>query len=639
LIERVRIAKRLQLVSLAFTLPMVVMIYMIVSTINKDITFSQLELEGDAYQRPLEVLLDAVSEHRLLGNTDSVAKADKAFSELVAVNARIGEDLQFTKDGLAARKREHVQIDTVRREWDAARTMSGAASADAHTHLTGDLRTMITHVGDTSNLILDPDLDSFYTMDATLVALPQTQDRIASIVAQAQGFVARHDITDAERTQMAIAAAVLKESDADRIAADVETALNEDKNFQGVSPTLQAKLPPAADAYAKAAGALLAAITKAAQPKSGVAEAQAVVDAGRAARQASFDAWNVAQGELDLLLNTRVDDRKHTRLEMLILSLLAWLGAQTVVVLLGRSITGPLKTISTDLMVSAREVAASAGQSSTSAQSLSQGATEQAASLEETSASMEEMASMTRKNAESSQTAAHLMVDVDARVQESNRALGDMVTSMASIQESSLRVAKIIRTIDEIAFQTNILALNAAVEAARAGEAGMGFAVVADEVRNLAQRSAQAARDTASLIEESIEKAQSGNAKVGQVAASISAITESVTQVKGLVEEVSVASRQQSQGLDQVSQAIAQMETVTQTTAATAEESAASGEELNAQAEVSMSIVGRLDLLVVGAAKVVGQPSGVRPADGANRRKSKTANESGAVRRLHNPAA
>jgi len=254
-----------------------------------------------------------------------------------------------------------------------------------------------------------------------------------------------------------------------------------------------------------------------------------------------------------------------------------------------------------ELRNGAGQVAAAAGQVSTSAQSLSQGATEQAASLEETSASMEEMASMTRKNAEHSNVAASLMADVDARVRESNAALGEMVSGMAAIQESSQKVARIIKTIDEIAFQTNILALNAAVEAARAGEAGMGFAVVADEVRNLAQRSAQAARDTADLIEESIARAQGGNEAVTQVATAMSGITESVTQVKGLVEEVSVASRQQSQGIDQVAQAVTQMEKVTQTTAATAEESAAASEELNAQAEMSLTVLARLEALIGGA--------------------------------------
>jgi methyl-accepting chemotaxis protein/methyl-accepting chemotaxis protein-1 (serine sensor receptor) len=172
---------------------------------------------------------------------------------------------------------------------------------------------------------------------------------------------------------------------------------------------------------------------------------------------------------------------------------------------------------------------------------------------------------------------------------------------MGAIHDSSQHVAKIIKTIDEIAFQTNILALNAAVEAARAGQAGMGFAVVADEVRSLAQRSAEAAKDTSRLIEASIANASQGHVKVGVVEHSMSRITESVTRVKHLVEQVSVASREQAQGIDQVSQAITQMEKVTQTTAATAEESAAASEELNAQAESSMTAVARLDVMIRGA--------------------------------------
>ncbi|MDP6581447.1 MAG: methyl-accepting chemotaxis protein [Vicinamibacterales bacterium] len=261
-----------------------------------------------------------------------------------------------------------------------------------------------------------------------------------------------------------------------------------------------------------------------------------------------------------------------------------------------------LRTTASELRSSSGQVASAAGQVASSSQSLSQGATEQASSLEQSSASMEEMASMTRKNSENAQQAAELMTEAESRVGESNQALTSMVDAMSSIRASSEKVTKIIKTIDEIAFQTNILALNAAVEAARAAEAGMGFAVVADEVRNLAQRSAQAAKDTAGLIEESSANAQEGANRTEQVSTSITTITETVNKVKGLVDEVSMASKQQSQGIDQVTQAISQMERVTQTTAATAEESAAASEELTAQADAALGAVGQLETMVGTAA-------------------------------------
>src|SRR5260370_5335611 len=185
-----------------------------------------------------------------------------------------------------------------------------------------------------------------------------------------------------------------------------------------------------------------------------------------------------------------------------------------------------IKLAASELAEGAEQVASAAGEVSSSSQAMAQGASEQAASLEETSASSEEMASMTRKNSENSQQAAEFMNAVSQRVVEANRTLNDMTMSMQEIGASSGKISKIIKVIDEIAFQTNILALNAAVEAARAGEAGMGFAVVADEVRNLAQRSAQAAKDTAALIEDSILKSGEGSKKLGEVASSIQAITE-----------------------------------------------------------------------------------------------------------------
>jgi methyl-accepting chemotaxis protein len=242
----------------------------------------------------------------------------------------------------------------------------------------------------------------------------------------------------------------------------------------------------------------------------------------------------------------------------------------------------------------AEQVASAASQISSASQSLAQGTSQQAASLEETSASTEEINSMAKRNSENSHSAADLVKASEQRFADTNRSLTEMVGAMSEINTSSDKISKIIKVIDDIAFQTNILALNAAVEAARAGEAGMGFAVVADEVRNLAQRCAQAARDTAVLIEESIAKSNGGQEKVQQVAKAISAITEQSTQVKTLVDEVHLGSQEQSRGIDQIGKTMVQMEQVTQKAAASAEESASAAEELTAQSAALKDIVHRL---------------------------------------------
>ncbi len=267
-----------------------------------------------------------------------------------------------------------------------------------------------------------------------------------------------------------------------------------------------------------------------------------------------------------------------------------------------RRINNTLVSSTAELFEGAAQVASAAAQVSSASQTLAQGSSEQAASLEETSASSEEINSMARRNGENSHRAAGLMVNAQQKFVESNQSLQLMVVAMDDINSQSDKISKIIKVIDEIAFQTNILALNAAVEAARAGESGLGFAVVADEVRNLAQRCAQAARDTTGLIAESIVKAADGKDKVNQVARAMQEITGESGKVKILVEEVSVASQEQARGIEQIAQAIVQMEKVTQSTAAGAEESAAAAEELNAQSEALRSIVMRLSHLIGGAA-------------------------------------
>ncbi|MCX6629581.1 MAG: methyl-accepting chemotaxis protein [Candidatus Solibacter sp.] len=265
-----------------------------------------------------------------------------------------------------------------------------------------------------------------------------------------------------------------------------------------------------------------------------------------------------------------------------------------------RQINRVLRGLAVELSTGADQVTSAASQVASAGQALAQGASEQAASLEETSASSEEINSMARRNSENSHAAAGLVTQSQQKFVETNQALDQMVLAMGIIHTQSSKISKIIKVIDDVAFQTNILALNAAVEAARAGAAGTGFAVVADEVRNLAQRCAQAARDTSSLIEESIAKSDDGKLKVDQVAAAIRVITEESAKVRVLVDEVNHGSQEQTRGIGQVARAVTQMERVTQTTAASAEESAAAAEELNAQSETLKSIVERLTAMVDG---------------------------------------
>jgi len=229
---------------------------------------------------------------------------------------------------------------------------------------------------------------------------------------------------------------------------------------------------------------------------------------------------------------------------------------------------------------------------------LADGSSQQAASLEETSASLEEMSGMTKRNAEAAQNAKKIAGETRTAVENGAAGMQRMTVAMDGIKTSSAEISKIIKTIDEIAFQTNILALNAAVEAARAGEAGAGFAVVAEEVRNLAQRSATAAKETADKIEAALQKSSEGAATSAEVAGMLSRIVEQVRSMDTLVAEIAQASNEQSSGITQVNCAMTSMDKVTQTNAAGAEESASAAHELSSQSTELRSLVDQLRLLV-----------------------------------------
>jgi hypothetical protein len=279
-------------------------------------------------------------------------------------------------------------------------------------------------------------------------------------------------------------------------------------------------------------------------------------------------------------------------------------GTVIIILLVGwilrRSVTRPVVRSVEFLKDCGSQVSAAAGQVSSASNTLAEGASEQAASLEETSASLEEISSMTRRNVENAQAAETIARAARQAATDGTADMGEMNAAMQAIKESGNNIGKIIKTIDEIAFQTNILALNAAVEAARAGDAGLGFAVVADEVRNLAQRSAVAARETAEKIEDSIRRSGVGVEICARITSRLSDIADKSTQLDTLVAEVARASREQSLGISQLGTAVVEMDKVTQSNAATAEESASAATELHHQADALQNAVRELLENVVG---------------------------------------
>ncbi len=271
-------------------------------------------------------------------------------------------------------------------------------------------------------------------------------------------------------------------------------------------------------------------------------------------------------------------------------------------VFITRSITGPVNRVIETIGSGSEQVSSASIQLSSSSQELAQGSSEQASSLEEISSNVEELTSMTKQNADNSRQANEMGSSAKKAGDESQAAVNKMSATVEGIKKASDETAQIIKTIDEIAMQTNLLALNAAVEAARAGDAGRGFAVVAEEVRNLAQRSAEAAKNTAALIEGMQKSSEDGVSAASVVEKTIDEITSTISKMTGLLNEVSAASGEQSGGLEQINSAITQLDQVTQRNAANSEETASASEEMSAQSEGLKSAVGDLKN-IVGSSK------------------------------------
>jgi methyl-accepting chemotaxis protein len=353
--------------------------------------------------------------------------------------------------------------------------------------------------------------------------------------------------------------------------------------------------------------------------EQGVVMTQAYIDGGPAAGNVYMGEFDVAKADLvnsmEYFVTTQTDEldasmssitaaSDNLRNFAMVGGIVAVLAGAALAFFITRSITTPINRIIGSLTLGAEQTTSAAGQVAAASQSLAQGASEQAAAVEETTSSVEEMTSMIKQNAGNAEEAKGLSEKGQENAGRGLTVMKDMAEAIDRIKASSDETATVVKTIDEIAFQTNLLALNAAVEAARAGEAGKGFAVVAEEVRNLAQRSADAAKNTASLIADAVKKADNGVQCCQEVSSTLEGIAQTNQQANDLVAEIAAASREQAQGIEQINSAVGQMDQVTQTNAANAEESASAAEELSSQSDTINDMVKELLALVRGSGVV-----------------------------------
>lgn len=453
-------------------------------------------------------------------------------------------------------------------------------------------------MADSSNLILDPDLDSYYLMDAGISALPAVHSMLLDLAKSLELQSARDEPwTLTERMQLKTDLRILEGTHAAQIASGIKTAIAEDAAFYGTSPTLAKQLKPALGQFQSAIQDLSSDLSKHANNTKDTPAAAVRPRIIRAMDQTAALA-TLLTDELEVLLKQRIRSRRNALITAAVSATAGAGVASAIAAYMVIAINRRLRRAVDLLGASANSLATKSTQISGASGSLAEGSSLTAASLEETSASLEEMASMTSRNAESAESAKLVSNRTRSAADVGAADMAEMTRAMDDIKAAGDNIAKIMKSIDEVAFQTNILALNAAIEAARAGEAGAGFAVVAEEVRNLSLRSAAAAHETTASIEDSLRKSRQGITISQKVVTSLSEIVGHARQVDDLVAGIAAASQEQNQGIKQINTAMTQMDRATQTSAANAQECAVASNDLNQQAQELKETVEELSSLI-----------------------------------------
>lgn len=630
-------SRKLMAVNACYVIPCLVLAYFLVVDQLSQIHVAQKEMLGVTFQRPLASILASASQYKLMLHRKGLGEAE-ANEKLEALRTQVEREfialeslkhsdfdaLEYTPTALGLKKKEKTSVENLKSEWQniVSQTEAGQThvNEEQFDKFVDNVDAAIAYIGTTSQLILDPASDSYFTAVVLLDLLPEAQDRLEKLVSYAVANASSRPLTEEQRIKIHVGLAQVK-SDVDRISESIQSGLDEDKSYGGISLSFQQKVPPELKKFVAASRAVLRDVTTLSAASNPSEMIAAVLASGEKALEFSGEFWTLLANELDILLTARISDVKRAQYTDLALAMFSWLPIVLIATVTLRRLSKTFIKYASRLESEAALANNSSVELASASQTVSAGSTEQAAAIQETGASMSEMTSMVARSSSQAMSSQELARKVKEQTDDGCQVIERLVTSMESIQEANAQLQNISNIISAISEKTNIindivgktqlLSFNASIEAARAGQHGRGFAVVAEEVGNLAQTSGNAAKEIRTLIDDSRQQVEQiltstlarvgeGRQVTGQAQDIFTKIAKDISTISTQIESISEASREQQFGIEQIAKAMAQMDQGTQLNNSAAFSAARLSDQLLGQSRKLTSIAQTIGVLVAG---------------------------------------